>query len=447
MKKILFLFAIACAQTPQAQEEESVDVEALEAEQKLSQEIIAERPKRILEISTWKLLASLHDYVSIRMGIRDLTKGDLVKKHPRLWQAIREIFQKDPAVGQDLRSHWDRLGPRSNPAQIQLENRLIGAEKLMATKDYERALRAMMGIASSLYIAEQTSKLRYHDLKDFEHAIRISIAQNLYALGRYKEAALIYDTIPASFYDFAQVLYERIWTNYRAARVDWSLGHLISLSSGYFGRVVPPDMLLIGIYSALELCDQETADSLIQKFHEHRKLLNSKVRFQDVHGGDPVLLSLGLSLKKNEMVDHLSTLYSKSERDLERRKIANYLVKETERRRVLLRDEYEALLPFVQSLPQVRKYLIKKQLPARAENFDGPFKISKFSREEIWAEEIGYILHRPEKGCEDGKNIYELGNNSPELPPFLESHYYQLKNFDKFRTRASEWRMFFFPRY
>ncbi len=427
----------------------NAEAEAAEIEEiKRDQATKDSRPKKLLKIESWELLFELKDYLSIRMGIRELMMQAELKKNPKLWGQLRELFLQHPAVGQDLRSLWDKLGPRHTRAQTQLELQLRNADRFFSLGDNARALKSLLAIGKSLEAAKSTSKLRYRDTSHFESALRLEIARALYAESQFKLAALIYDSIPASFYDISQVLYEKVWANYKAGRLDWALGHLTSLQSGYFGKILPPDLFLVGTYAAWELCQDELARNLTRSFVQNLKSLRSRrSQFHDVHGGDPVALALRQTLESTEFIEKFSDLFTPDERESERKEIASFLLKETDRKHAELLKAYEKILPYFRAAAKVRPYLLKKFIAARGEIFDGPYNISRFQRGEVWADDVGHILFRPQSTCKDGQDFFALEKNIPELPSGIRSLYYSVRDFSEYYARESQRRMFFYPEY
>ncbi len=419
------------------------------ARQESFQNLQKARPRKLLDIDKWQTLFTIKDYLAIRMGIKELLKSDQLRKREKLWRQLRELIKGDPIVGQDLRSLWDKLGPRNSKIQIILEKRLADADQYYEKYDFKRAETVLIGIAKSLVQARHTSKVRYQDTQDFELYLKLALARTLYSAGDFKKSALAYSAIPSSFYDFPQVLFERIWANYRAGRNDWALGDLTSLMSGYFGRIPNPEVLIVGIYSAYELCQNKLADQLRRIYVRNLKSLRDDPSTTEIFGADPILLTLKATLENSEYIDKFSDLFSRPEREAETKRISDYLTQETAKQREALKVRYQDLLPYLASAPKIAPYLNKKKLASRSEIFQGPYNVTQIVKNEIWADEVGYFLYRPtdESDCSNGRPGFETEDNT---------QLNNLKAQKKILTRPSMWefqirevskRMFFFPKY
>jgi len=447
-RSVWILSFLATFLSSYAQSDDDLSSEEIAARDR-DAKIVRDRPARLLEQSTWNELFLLKDYLSIRMATKDLLANAKLAKHPKLWYSLREKFLADPLVGQDLRSLWDKLGPRNTEIQRTLEKRMRNTDEMLRNLDFRRAVVALGQMLKSLVAAKETSKLRYRDFKEYQGYLLVSLARALYGAGEFKKAAITYEAIKPGYYDFSQILVERIWANYRAGRNDWVLGDLASLMSGYFGKVSSPDVLIVGIYAAYEYCQNDLANFLRETYLKNLKLLRSRSQFFDVHGGDPVLLTLRLTLDSSEFTEKFTDLYTKAEREAEKKVIAGFLIAETERRREGLRTRYETYLPYLASAPKIEKYLHKKKLASRSEIFQGPFNVTRLVKAEIWSDEIGFLLFRPrnETTCKSGVQGFEIQDNAKLTNVRVQKDLLLRNNFKDYQDQEKLKRMFFFPLY
>ena len=88
------------------------------------------------------------------------------------------------------------------------------------------------------------------------------MGRSLFGSGRFTDALEVYGWLPKNYPRLRQVMYEKMWTAFRAGRIDIALGAIASQESSYFSSYLEPETYLIKTYIFKKLCRDEDLKDL-----------------------------------------------------------------------------------------------------------------------------------------------------------------------------------------
>ncbi|MFN8790662.1 MAG: hypothetical protein ACK5Y2_04320 [Bdellovibrionales bacterium] len=229
--------------------------------------------------SDLRALETAKDDLGIRIVLRDQFKKAISYKD---WRFARGVLGRRPGVGFDLVMAWDRHPAikKYDPRTVKVINALDKADQFMLEKRFEDAFRGYQAVAR--YFRAQSKKGIKKSNVQFYYSILHSMARALYGANRLTEALEVYSWIPGSYYQIQQVLFEKMWTGFRAKRYDVALGAVASQRSAFFNEFLEPETYLVQIYTLKRLCRVEQAQAALNSIKKFYKALQSgTLTYQD----------------------------------------------------------------------------------------------------------------------------------------------------------------------
>lgn len=237
----------------------------------------------------------------------------------------------NPQVGYDLIYKWERIRP-AKPEAGETENILNAsidrADQLSLDEQFNQAFVIYQNTA--LFLKREIQRGRRENL--FLYSVMLhSMGRALFGAGRYEEALEVYQWLPRNYPRIRQVIFEKMWTAFRAGRIDVALGAIASQESSYFSSYLEPETYLIKTYIFKRLCREDDLKDLRKNVQKLRARIQKgdQTFFNEWAQSDIELLSLSrLTLLKPEA--DLSPEVTKKEREREISGIRKILQKKFE---------------------------------------------------------------------------------------------------------------------
>lgn len=288
--------------------------------------------------------AGAYDPLSLRILIKKIAKSNLSF---RQWSEIRRYIIFNPQVGYDLIYKWERIRPsdlKPSDKENSINDTLDRADQLMIAEKFNESFKAFQEVA--LYLKDEIKKGRKENLLLYSVTLQ-SMGRALFGARRLKEAIEVYSWIPKNYPRIRQVIFEKMWTAFKAGRIDLALGAIAAQESSYFANYLEPESYLIKAYIFKKLCrDQDLKD--LQKVITQLKLKIEKGDqkfFKEWAKSDIELLSLS-RLTRLKPSEDTSTDVTKEDRTKEIQGIKKILYKKYEFDLVRLQRDLTKILAF-----------------------------------------------------------------------------------------------------
>ncbi len=212
------------------------------------------------------------DDLGIRILLREYFKRPIQYKE---WRLARTVLGRRPGAGFDLVMAWDRHPSikKYDTRTVKTINALEKADQMMISKNFDGAFKLYQNVAK-YFRAQSKSGVKKSNIQ-FYYAVLHSMARALYGANRLQEAIEVYSWIPGSYYQTQQILFEKMWTGFRAKRYDIALGAVASQRSAFFSDYLEPETYLVQIYSLKRLCRTEQAKAALDSLKKFYKALQS----------------------------------------------------------------------------------------------------------------------------------------------------------------------------
>jgi tetratricopeptide (TPR) repeat protein len=336
-----------------------------------------------------------HDFLGARIIARKI--ADSGASVPQVL-TVRSLLIQNERVGQDLLLSWDKYAHKVSGGTLSpLEQKIEAADQLLLKRNFQAAFSAFQAIAKTLH-DQKTKDAQTEILYPY---ILQAMGRALYGAARYDEALQVYEWITPKYVNFRQVLFERMWTAFRAGKVSIALGAIASQRSAYFSKFLSPESYLVQIYLFKLLCrdgDLKQVLSEIGIFQDELKSGHFDYRqWAKTEIDGRILLSLSRQNRKSS-----SVFVTNEERTLEIKKIRQLLQKRFELRKKKLLDNLETIKAYSQITisPGFQSPLKSiSKLKDRATFFQEGKEIWPVDASEEWADEIGHREFIGESEC------------------------------------------------
>lgn len=209
---------------------------------------------------------SRDDRLGARARVREILSGKL---DPQVWKWLESKVREHPEWGEDLYpvilekavSGKDWLEPTQTQRELQLADEAMESKRFA---EAARRYRAVIGAGSSAELPRTTA-----------HYVRLSLARALYGEKKFDEALREARKIPPQFSRYRHVLFLRMWSAFRAGRVEMALGEIAAQRSGYFGPYMEPESYLLTTYLLKRLCRDSEAQEIIAQVEQFLQDLKS----------------------------------------------------------------------------------------------------------------------------------------------------------------------------
>lgn len=368
----------------------------------LSSIILVDSAKASLA-SDLKELEAASDDIGLRVIIRKNFKKKLTLSE---WSLIRSILTRRPNVGFDVVRAWDNQISLKNTNldkdAEKVDSALNKADNLMQEEQYEKAFIQYQTVAK--YIKSSNGGRITRALSQLYLNVLHQMARALYSQRRFDDALEVYSWIPPVYSQIRQVMFEKMWTAFRANKVDIALGAIASQQSEFFSRYLDPESYLIKIYLLKKLCREDELKLTVRSIQQYLKDLRSeKFTYMDWARADLSRMSLAKLLEESDLNPKLKTnIVSDSERDIEKRKIQNYLQRRFKVHKPRLEKQLERVLGYAAlALTQDQKLIGKvKTLPESSVLESQGYELWPAKTAEEWTDEIGSHIFIGETNCQ-----------------------------------------------
>lgn len=289
--------------------------------------------------------AGAYDPLSLRILIKKIAKNNLTF---RQWSEIRRYIIFNPQVGYDLIYKWERIRPTSELKPSDKENNindsLDRADQLMIAEKFNDAFKIFQEVA--LFLKGEIKKGRRENLLLYSVTLQ-SMGRALFGARRLKEALEVYSWIPKNYPRIRQVIFEKMWTAFKAGRIDLALGAIASQESSYFANYLEPESYLIKTYIFKKLCRDEDLKDLQKVVTQLKAKIEKGDQkfFKEWAKSDIEILSLS-RLTRLKPSEDTSTDVTKEERTKEILGIKKILNKKYEFDLVRLQRDLTKILAF-----------------------------------------------------------------------------------------------------
>ncbi|MCB0369181.1 MAG: hypothetical protein KDD45_06915 [Bdellovibrionales bacterium] len=340
------------------------------------------------------------------LGIRILIRKNFKKKMSiKEWFEIRKILVRRPKVGFDAVTAWDRqISLKSTVLQKEadkLQHFLEKADDFALNRNFEKSFDMYQRAAKYMKTSNKGRVPKGN--QQLYLNILHQMGRSLYGQKRYGEALEVYNWISPVYSQIRQVLFEKMWTAFRAGRYDVALGAIASQQSGYFSEYLPPESYLLKIYIFKRLCRKKDLGFTVKAIKDYLVSLKSrKLNYLDWAKTDLYYMSLAQLVESHQDDDaELATYVSEKERSVEIKKIENSLKERFKRQRPQLQAQLERVYGYaslalskdenfmkpIDSLPET-KILEKKG-----------YELWPAGDAEEWLDEIGSHVYIGQSEC------------------------------------------------
>ena len=315
MKKLILLLALAWAQIASATFE--------------SQLINLEKAK---------------DDLGIRILLREYFKRPIQYKE---WRLARTVLGRRPGAGFDLVMAWDRHPSikKYDTRTVKTIQALEKADQLMLAKNFDDAFKLYQNVAR-YFRAQSRGGIKKSNIQ-FYYSVLHSMARALYGANRLQEALEVYSWIPGSYYQTQQILFEKMWTGFRAKRYDIALGAVASQRSAFFSDYMEPETYLVQIYSLKRLCRTEQAQAALTSLKKFYKTLQSgNFTYTDWARRDLYWSSLQILTQRADPQQERLDIVNENMRRIEIQKINDRLIKQYQMNRPNLMESLRLVIGY-----------------------------------------------------------------------------------------------------
>lgn len=354
-------------------------------------------------VSNVQSLEEVGDDLGIRVLLRKNFRSKLTTSD---WAKIRAVLSRRPNVGFDVVKAWDNqvslrgtvLDKEANKVTAALEK----ADALMLAEKFEAAFTQYQVVAK--YIKKSNNNRITRSLNQLYLNVLHQMARALYSAGRFQESLDVYAWIPPVYSQTRQVMFEKMWTAFRAGRIDLALGAIASQQSEFFSKYLDPESYLIKIYLLKRLCREREFKTTIESVRDYlQELKSGEFTYMDWARADLSRMSLAKLLQEDEKNGDkiLLDLVSQEDREVERKKIRAYLQKKFSEQKKRLELQLTKVLGYgTIAITQEQRQLSQvKSLPeSRILEAQG-FELWPAGTGEEWTDEIGSHVFIGESQC------------------------------------------------
>lgn len=350
-----------------------------------------------------KSLEAAGDDIGLRVLVR---KNFRTKFNLSEWAQIRAILTRRPNVGFDVVRAWDNQvslkGTALEKEALKVSKALEKADAYAAAEEWDSAFINYQRVAQ--YIKRNNGGRITRSMNQLYLNILHQMARSLYGAKRMAEALEVYSWIPPVYSQTRQVMFEKMWTAFRAGKYDIALGAIASQQSEFFSRYLDPESYLIKIYILKRLCRDNELKATIDSVRFYLKeLKGGSFTYLDWAKGDLSRMSLARLLEDN--VHHPEKIrldiVKEADRNAEKKKIEVYLQKKFLEEKPRLEMQLEKVLGYAAiAVTQEQKVLSHvKSLPESKILEAQGYELWPASTGEEWTDEIGSHIFIGESQC------------------------------------------------
>lgn len=285
-------------------------------------------------------VSALAAYAPIVTQIRAMAKAKddlgariLLRKamHEKLstedWIEVDRILTIRPNVGYDVVIAWGRHSSAqallNSPENAVINKKLSEADELALKNKFSEAFNIYQDVAKSIK-SRNGNKIPRVQAQLYFNVLQ-QMGRTLYGMKKFDDALEVYGWIPPTYYNARQVMFEKMWTAFRAHRLDRALGAVASQQSAFYSKYLDPESYLIKIYILKKLCRDRELNLTVISIKNYLELLrNKKLSSLEWAKSDLLRLSLANLVYQGSLASNLGV--STAERTAEKKKIRLYLM-------------------------------------------------------------------------------------------------------------------------
>ena len=346
------------------------------------------------------------------MGLRVLIRKNFRKKMDiNDWSQIRGILSRRPNVGFDVVKAWDNQvtlkGTALDKEASRVNRALEKADALALNEQFSEAFAVYQQVAQ--YMKKSNGGRITRSLNQLYLNVLHQMGRTLYAGKRFNDALEVYSWIPPVYAQTRQIMFEKMWTSFRAGKYDIALGAIASQQSEFFSRYLDPESYLIKIYILKRLCREKELKATVDSIRYYMKELKSGTfTYIDWARGDLTRMSLSKLLGDDDQAAHQKNsekirldLVNENDRREERKRIQVYLQKKFLEEKTRIELQLEKVLGYAAiAVTQEQKLLSQvKSLPESSILEAQGYELWPASTGEEWTDEIGSHVFIGESQC------------------------------------------------
>ncbi len=362
-------------------------------------------------VSVIREMEKKSDDLGIRIIIRKNFKKTLSIQD---WFEIRKILIRRPKVGFDAITAWDRqISLKSSNLQKESDKIFLFLEKAdeyTLNQQYEKSFD-MYQRAAKYFKTSNKGRVPKGNQQLYLNIIH-QMGRTLYAQKRFNEALEVYSWISPVYSQIRQVLFEKMWTAFRAGKYDLALGAVASQQSGYFSEYLHPESYLIKVYIFKRLCRKKDLVYTVEALKNYLASLKSG-KFDAIEWAKSDLYYMSLSqlieLSKNPK-DELLKYVSKIERQNEIKKIRESLKERFKIHKEVLQNQLERVYGYASLALSNDQDFLKpiSTLPEAKVLEKKGFELWPAGDAEEWLDEIGSHIYIGPSECKENASKTEL---------------------------------------
>lgn len=344
------------------------------------------------------------DDLGIRIIIRKNFKKKLTVKD---WFEIRKVLVRRPKVGFDAITAWDRqISLKSSSLEKESDKIfqfLEKADEYALNKDFEKSFD-MYQRAAKYFKTSNKGRVPKGNQQLYLNIIH-QMARTLYGQKRFNDSLEVYGWISPVYPQIRQVLFEKMWTAFRAGKYDLALGAIASQQSGYFSDYLHPESYLIKIYIFKRLCRKKDLAYTIEAIKNYLASLKSgKFNYIEWAKTDLYYMSLAQLIETSkEASPELTQYVSQKERSDELKKIQESLKERFKAQKETLQAQLERVYGYASLALSNDQDFLKpvSSLPETKVIEKKGYELWPAGDAEEWLDEIGSHVYIGQSECKE----------------------------------------------
>lgn len=342
------------------------------------------------------------------LGIRIIVRKNFKKKLTiKDWFEIRKTLVRRPKVGFDAVTAWDRqISLKASTLEKESEQIfqfLEKADEYALNKDFEKSFD-MYQRAAKYFKTSNKGRIPKGNQQLYLNIIH-QMARTLYGQKRFNDSLEVYGWISPVYPQIRQVLFEKMWTAFRAGKYDLALGAIASQQSGYFSEYLHPESYLLKIYIFKRLCRKKDLAYTIESIKNYlASIKNGKFNYMEWAKTDLYYMSLAqlIETSKNNRKAMLQYV-SQKERDEEIKKITESLKERFKSQKEILQAQLERVYGYASLALSNDQDFLKpvSSLPETKVIEKKGYELWPAGDAEEWLDEIGSHVYIGQSECKE----------------------------------------------
>ncbi len=329
-----------------------------------------------------KVLIDAKDFLGFRVWVRKTYSQKL--RHVEWYDIKNLITAYANKSGFDLIPFWNLRNPKG---KSEVDFSLEKADALMLSGKFEDSFEELQKTAKKLKKIENS---RYEARKLLPYVFH-SMGRALYGAKRFDEALVVYQWIGPNYPFFRQVLFEKMWSAFKAGRVDLALGAVASQRSSYFSKYLLPESYMIQTYLYKKLCREDDLKQVVAEMKEYEDHLK-KDGISDWVANDVETLTLWHLANSPELETDVTKMITKEERDREKKQIKEALNLSYEKKKIKILNDLKVAFAYTHLAKVTNTKDVLKpvsELKSRDELLKRDLEVWPADSTEDWIDELG----------------------------------------------------------